>query len=85
MRMSRHLVVDLSSHGFGHAGITCPVLNALRPHVRNIKVTIRTGVPEDLIAQRADFDFDYIAKPDFGMVMAGTMAVLPDESYRGLQ
>ena len=79
--MSHHLVVDLSSHGFGHAGITCPVLNALRPHARNIKVTIRTAVPAALIAQRVDFDFDYIAKPDFGMVMAGTMSVLPDESY----
>lgn len=79
--MLRHLVVDLSSHGFGHAAITCPVLKALRPHVRNIKVTIRTAVPADLIAQRIDFDFDYIVKPDFGMVMAGTMSVLPDESY----
>ena len=81
MPMSRHLVVDLSSHGFGHAGITCPVLNALRPHARKIKVTIRTAVPAALIVQRVDFDFDYIAKPDFGMVMAGTMSVLPDESY----
>ena len=79
--MSRHLVADLSSHGFGHAGITCPVLNALRPHARNIKVTIRTAVPAALIARRVDFDFDYIAKPDFGMLMAGTMSVLPDESY----
>jgi nucleoside-diphosphate-sugar epimerase len=75
--MTRHLVVDLSSHGFGHAGMTCPVLNALRPHARNIKVTIRTAVPAALIAQRVDFDFDYVAKPDFGMVMAGTMSVLP--------
>jgi hypothetical protein len=79
--MSRHLVVDLSSHGFGHAGITCPILNALRPQARNIKVTIRSTVPTGLISQRLDFDFGYIAKPDFGMVMAGTMSVLPDESY----
>jgi hypothetical protein len=79
--MSRHLVVDLSSHGYGHAAITCPVLNALRPQARNIKVTIRTAVPAALIAERADFDFDYVAKPDFGMVMAGTMSVLSDESY----
>lgn len=82
MSMSHHLVVDLSSHGFGHAAITCPVLNALRPRARKIKVTIRTAVPAALIAERADFDFEYVARPDFGMVMAGTMSVLSDESYR---
>jgi len=76
----RHLVVDLSSHGFGHAGIACPVLNVLRSWDQTLKITIRTTIPARWLAQRLEFEFDYLEFIDFGMVMAGTWAVLAEES-----
>ncbi len=78
--MERHLVVDLSGHGYGHAAITCPVLNALRRRCPGLRVTIRSTVPAGWLAQRLDGPFDHLVEPDFGMVMKGAMRVLPEDS-----
>jgi ABC-type glutathione transport system ATPase component len=78
--MSPHLVVDLSSHGFGHAGMTIPLLNALDRAVPGMRLTLRTAVPRAWLADRLESPFDYLPEADFGMVMAGAMRVLPEES-----
>src|ERR1035437_7814846 len=76
-----HLVVDLSGHGFGHAGMTVPVLNALRCGIPRLKLTIRTTVPVDWLSERVEGPFDFVQQPDFGMAMADARRVLPDESF----
>jgi hypothetical protein len=49
-----HLVVDISGHGYGHAAMTIPILNALRRVRPDLKVTIRTSVPPAWIAERLE-------------------------------
>ena len=41
-----HLLVVISHHGFGHTGMTLPLLRALRSTYPQLKVTLRTAVPE---------------------------------------
>jgi hypothetical protein len=76
-----HLVVDLSGHGFGHAGMTVPVLNALRYGMPKLRFTIRTTVPAGWLAERVEGPFDFVPQSDFGMAMADARRVLPDESF----
>lgn len=78
----KHLVVDISGHGYGHAGITVPILNALRRHLPALQLTIRTAVPRHWLADRLQGPFDYVEQSDFGMSMAGPMRVLPAESLK---
>jgi len=80
MRTTPHLVIDISGHGFGHAGMTLPVLNALLGHLPGLKLTIRTAVPASWFADRIKGAFDYVQQSDFGMAMADARHVLPEES-----
>ena len=65
-----HLFVDISSHGFGHLAITAPVLNALVEIAPNLRLTVRTRLPQAMLAQRLRFPFELIeASSDFGYVM----------------
>jgi hypothetical protein len=67
MQTNAHLIVDLSGRGYGHAGMTVPVLNALRVSRPGLKFTIRTTVSADWLAERVDGPFDYVRQSDFGM------------------
>jgi hypothetical protein len=80
MQANPHLIVDLSGHGYGHAGMAAPVLNALRIGRPGYKLTIRTSVLASWLAERVDGPFNYIEQSDFGMPMADAMRVLPEES-----
>jgi hypothetical protein len=80
LRTNPHLIVDLSGHGYGHAGMTMPVLNALRVAQPGLKLTIRTTVSVRWLAERIEGPFDFVHQPDFGMAMADARQVLPDES-----
>lgn len=65
-----HLFVDISCHGFGHLAITAPVLNNLAKIAPNLRLTVRTGLPRQLVAQRIHVPFELIeASTDFGYVM----------------
>jgi hypothetical protein len=75
-----HLVVDLSGHGYGHAGMTVPVINSLRARNPPFKLTIRTTVPLDWLRHRVEGPFEVVKRADFGMVMADARTVLPEES-----
>ncbi len=67
--MGFHLLVCLSSHGYGHFTMTAPILNALRGSVE-FDLTIRTTLPKKLLKTRIDGDFSVAAETaDFGMVM----------------
>ena len=76
-----HLLVDLSFHGFGHIAQTAPVVNALAAQRPDLRITLRSGAPRELLAQRFQSDFALIPKAlDFGMVMADAVAVKVAES-----
>ena len=65
-----HLFVDISSHGFGHLAIAAPVLNALAEMAPDFRLTVRSGLPRQKLAQRIRPPFTLIAgSSDFGYVM----------------
>ena len=74
--MTRHLVVDVSGHGFGHLAQTAPVLNRLAQRLPGLRLTVRTALPEAVVARRLRTPFRYQAAAlDFGMVMADAVTV----------
>lgn len=68
--MTRHLFVDISSHGFGHLAQVAPVLNTLGQRCRDVPVTVRSGLPETLLRRRIELPFTHVAaSSDFGFEM----------------
>lgn len=47
-----HLLVSLSPHGFGHAAMTAPVVNALRARLPRMRLTLQTTLPAAKVAER---------------------------------
>lgn len=79
----RHLLVDISAHGYGHASMTAPVVNELARRISGLRITIRTGIPREFLQQRLSCDFQYIpAVLDFGMVMRNALEVDAGKSMR---
>lgn len=50
--MASHLVVALSSHGFGHIGQSAPVIEALLERLPRLSVTLRTAAPRFKLIER---------------------------------
>jgi hypothetical protein len=63
-----HLVVALSSHGFGHIGQTAPIIDALRARVPSLRVTLRTSAPPFKLVERFGDVSIQTAETDIGMV-----------------
>jgi len=71
-----HLLVAISSHGFGHAMQAILVLNALRERLPTLKITLRTRVSPDFLASRLHGDFKLSPhSSDFGMYMHSAVDV----------
>ena len=71
-----HLLVALSSHGFGHLSQAAPVVNQLRAEIPGLRVTVRTGFPAGQIATRIPNPDDIMpVADDFGMVMHDALSV----------
>lgn len=78
----KHLLVDISGHGYGHVSQTAPVVNALVERIPKLQVTVRCDAPEALLRQRLKVDFDHLPLGfDFGMKMASAVEVLPEASH----
>lgn len=76
-----HLLVSLTSHGFGHAAQTGPIINALRRRVADLRLTLRTDLHRTFLASRFAGDFDVVPGPgDFGLVMQSAMVIAHAES-----
>ena len=73
-----HLLVDISSHGFGHLAITAPVLNDLAKRC-TLKLTVRSVLPEAKLRERIHPKFTLIPEAtDFGFAMiSATQIDLP--------
>lgn len=83
-----HLLVAITSHGFGHAAQVAPVLNALRRRRGALQVTVLSSLPAGFLRSRIGGDFDLIEEaPDFGLIMSSALAIDFDDSaaaYRQL-
>ena len=81
MQAKPHLLVDISSHGYGHVSQTSAVVNELVKLKPALRVTIRTTAPHEFLKTRFECDFQYIAETyDFGMKMANAVDVQVAES-----
>ncbi|HQR51303.1 MAG TPA: hypothetical protein PKW44_06675 [Methylophilaceae bacterium] len=83
-----HLLVFISSHGFGHIAQTAPVLNALRKLIPGLALTIRSTAPLGQLRSRIHGEFEYLPLAgDIGMLMSSALDVRAAESaaaYREL-
>lgn len=71
-----HLFVDISSHGYGHLAQTAPVLNRLAELLPGLRLTLRTALPPEILAQRIAAPFELIAAAsDFGYHMIDTLRI----------
>ncbi len=69
-----HLLVALSSHGFGHAAQAAAVVNALRRRRSDLKLTLRTQLPREFLARRFEGNFELTpCDTDVGMVMRSAL------------
>jgi hypothetical protein len=79
----KHLLVEISGHGFGHLAQTAPVLNALRQHLPGIRLTVRTAIPRAAVARRIKGAFSYISmEVDPGLQMASAVHVRVQASHQ---
>ena len=79
--MTKHLLVCISPHGYGHTAQTASVVNALRRNIPDLRLTLRTTVPHTLLAARFDGPFTHLPTvSDFGMKMVSAVQVLTEES-----
>ena len=79
----KHLIVDISAHGFGHFAQVAAVLNELErsPRVNQIKLTIRSKTPISLIKERVKIPFELIPyEQDHGMTMFDAIHADPESS-----
>ncbi len=71
-----HVVFDLSSHGFGHVGMTIPIIAALAARSSGLRVTVRCGLPQSLLEERIPIAFESApAPPDPGLAMLSPFEV----------
>lgn len=71
-----HLLTAISAHGYGHLAQTAPVLNALRGVIPDLQLTVRCGLPREVLEQRITGPFVYQpVADDFGMVMRDALEV----------
>ncbi|MBI4936754.1 MAG: hypothetical protein HY846_00790 [Nitrosomonadales bacterium] len=76
-----NLLVDISSHGFGHIAQTAPVVNELAQHIPGLCITLRTTAPASYLRQRFLCDFRHLPVAlDFGMHMTNAVDVEAEKS-----
>ena len=74
--MKKHILLDLSFHGFGHVAQSGLILGALMERRRDIELTIRTTAPGSILSQRFPFPFRHLEEAfDFGIPMKNALEV----------
>lgn len=78
-----HLCFSITAHGFGHAAITCAVINRVIAVDPTIKITLLTEVAEAYLRSRINGTFNLIKiAHDFGMIMASPIIVDVEKSAK---
>ncbi len=71
-----HLVVVLTAHGFGHAAMTAPVVNALRQRHPDLRLTLRSTLPRWFLHSKYQGEFEIVDEAcDFGFSMHDAFSV----------
>lgn len=71
-----HLLVAVTSHGFGHAAQVAPVVNALVRRLPGLRITVMSTVPGWFLRQRIQVDFELIERAaDFGLAMNSALHI----------
>ena len=66
----------LSGHGYGHLSQVAPILEALAARVPELRLSLRTPLPEALLRERIAPRFELLpGEVDFGMRMQSALAV----------
>lgn len=74
--MPPRLLAAVSGHGFGHLAQSAPVLNRLRATVPQLELTVRSALPQEVLARRIEAPFVHQHQADdFGMVMHDALRV----------
>ena len=73
----------ISAHGFGHAAQVVPVLNALGGLVPDLRVLLRTTVPETFFVDRLKIPWEISpVQQDVGCVQQGPMRINIEATWR---
>lgn len=84
--MPPHLLVEISSHGFGHLAQVAPVLQALRRERPESRITVRSLLPENLLKARIGGPVTVVpGNVDVGMQMASVLDVDVAQSARAYE
>ena len=79
--MSTHLVVCLSSHGFGHIGQTAPLVHELRARLPRLRVTLRSNAPHSKLVERLGGEISIRdSRVDVGWIQHNALDVAVEES-----
>ncbi len=72
----KHLLVDVTAHGYGHVAQTAPVVNELARRIPGLRVTLRSAAPAEFLRQRFRCEFQHVPVAlDFGMAMVDAVEV----------
>ncbi len=78
-----HLLLDISPHGYGHLAQAAPVVNALRANLTALRLTVRSTLPERVLAAHLAAPFRRIERTgDIVPVMRDAVGVDADETAR---
>lgn len=84
--MKKHLVFDVSGHGFGHFAQTAAVINHVGSRFPETEITIRTMVEPRIVESRINVPHRVIRHAtDFGMAMTSALDVDRDKSFAQYQ
>lgn len=71
-----HLLVCISHHGRGHLAQTAPVLNALQSLWPGLELTVRSALPQEVLAGRIRGPFKHLTQPaDCGFLMRDALRI----------
>jgi hypothetical protein len=71
-----HLCFSITAHGFGHAAISCAVINQVKEKYPDIKITVLSLVSRIYLQSRLRCEFELIPLGnDFGMLMVSPVEV----------
>lgn len=80
--MKKHIVFDVSGHGFGHFVQAAAVINKLGEQYPELRITIRTTVAPRLVESRIKVVCNVIShSTDFGMLMDSALDVDREKSF----
>ncbi|MBT4838408.1 MAG: hypothetical protein HON94_13790 [Methylococcales bacterium] len=76
----------ISSHGYGHIGMTAPVIRALYQNNPNIRIVIKCLAEKQFLMDKFGVEFIHIKQsPDVGMIMTNALSVDVEKTYREYQ